>query len=206
VGDWVFLGVLLTIALTGYLLEGVRVAEDNPGYNAWSPVGWVFAQLYDGLGIGAQGLSDIRHGIWWFHGLLAIAFVAAIPFTKAVHMLTSYAGLVLKDPLAGKRLRPIPEELASEPAGYATLADFSISHLIQLDACTKCGKCHEVCPANATGRPLSPRDVVLELREQANASMDEVGIGGVLGTLMHGSDGTATMERPVVMHAVQRVR
>src|SRR5436189_33318 len=45
VGDWMFLGVLLTIALTGYLLEGVRVAEDNPGYNAWSPIGWVVAQV-----------------------------------------------------------------------------------------------------------------------------------------------------------------
>jgi Fe-S oxidoreductase/nitrate reductase gamma subunit len=203
VGDWVFLGVLLTIALTGYLLEGVRVAETNPGYNAWSPVGWVFAQLYDALGISQSGLADIRHGIWWFHGLLAISFVAAIPYTKAFHMLSSYASLVLKDPLAGKRLRPIPEELASEPAGYATLADFSITHLLQLDACTKCGRCHEVCPANTTGRPLSPRDVVLELREQANASMDEVGIGGVLGTLMHGSNGNETMRRQVIgEHAV----
>jgi Fe-S oxidoreductase/nitrate reductase gamma subunit len=198
VGDWVFLGVLLTIALTGYLLEGVRVAETNPGYNAWSPIGWVVAQLYDGLGIGANGLSDIRHGIWWFHGLLAITFVAAIPFTKAAHIFTSYAGLVLKDPLAGKRLRPIPPELASEPAGYATLADFGISHLIQLDACTKCGRCHEVCPANATGRPLSPRDVVLELREQANASMADLGIGGVLGSLMHDSGGGQVEARPVI--------
>ena len=172
VGDWVFLGVLITIALTGYLLEGVRVAEDNPGYNAWTPIGWVFAQLYDGLGVSQSGLTDIRHGIWWFHGLLAISFVAAIPYTKATHMLTSYASMVLKDPLAGKRLRPIPEELASEPAGYATLADFSITHLLQLDACTKCGRCHEVCPANITGRPLSPRDVILELREQANAGID----------------------------------
>jgi Fe-S oxidoreductase len=186
VGDWVFLGVLITIALTGYLLEGVRIAEDAPGYNPFSPVGWVFAQLFDGLG--QQGLSDVRHGIWWFHGLLAITFVAAIPFTKAAHMLSSYASLVLRDPLAGKRLRPIPPELASEPAGYGTLADFSVTHLLQLDACTKCGKCHEACPANATGRPLSPRDVVLELREQANASMTEAGLGGVLGTLLHGAN------------------
>src|SRR3954454_25381282 len=185
VGDWVFLGVLVTIALTGYLLEGVRVAEDHPGYNAWTPIGWVFAALYNGLGIGNQGLSDIRHGIWWFHGLLAISSVAAIPFTKAVHMLTSYASLVLRDPLAGKRLRPIPPGKEDEPAGYATLADFSVNHLLHLDACTKCGKCHEACPANATGRPLSPRDVILELREQSNAHVEQLGVGGVLGSLLH---------------------
>ncbi len=84
-------------------------------------------------------------------------------------MLTSYASLILEDPLAGKRLPEIPPERAEEPAGYATLADFTVTHLLQLDACTKCGKCHEACPANATGQPLSPRDVVLELREEANA-------------------------------------
>ena len=50
-------------------------------------------------------LGGLRHGIWWFHGLLAIAFVASIPYTKAAHMLSSFATLVLRDPLAGKRLR-----------------------------------------------------------------------------------------------------
>jgi Fe-S oxidoreductase len=188
VGDWVFLAALLYLALTGYMLEGVRIAMDSPGYDAFSPAGWVAAQAYLGLGLGDGTLGTIRHAIWWSHGLVAIVFVAAIPFTKAAHMLTSYASLVLRDPLAGKRLPPIPAPLAAEPAGYGTLADFSIQHLLQLDACTKCGKCHAVCPANATGLPLSPRDVVLELREHATASMREQGVGGLLGTLMRGAD------------------
>ena len=59
------------------------------------------------------------------------------------------------------------------------LSDFFTEHLLQLDACTKCGKCHVACPANATGRPLSPRDVVLDLREQQPS---EDRIGGVLGS------------------------
>jgi Fe-S oxidoreductase len=189
-GDWVFLVALLYLAVTGYLLEGVRIAMDHPGYNAFSPAGWVAAQLYGALGLGNGTLGTIRHTIWWSHGLVAIAFVAAIPYTKAAHMLTSFASLVLKDPKAGRRLRPIPPERANDPAGYATLADFTITHLLQLDACTKCGKCHEACPANATGRPLSPRDVVLELREQSNAAMGSAGIGGVLGSLLNGSGGS----------------
>jgi Fe-S oxidoreductase len=183
-GDWAFIGLLLVIAATGYLLEGVRIAMDAPGYDGFSPMGWVVAQGYGGLDLSGATLSATRHSIWWFHGLLAIAFVSAIPYTKAQHMLTSFTSLVLKDPLAGKRLRSIPPELAQEPAGYGKLADFSAVHLLQLDACTKCGKCHEACPANAVGRPLSPRDVILELREQANATMKDVGVGGVLGTLL----------------------
>jgi Fe-S oxidoreductase len=188
-GDWTFIGLLLVIACTGYLLEGVRIALDAPGYDEFSPLGWVVAQGYDGVGFSDGTLTTTRHSIWWFHGLLAIAFVAAIPYTKAQHMLTSFTSLVLKDPLAGKRLRSIPPELAQEPAGYGKLSDFSAVHLLQLDACTKCGKCHEACPANAVGRPLSPRDVILELREQANATMKDVGVGGVLGTLLGSRDG-----------------
>ena len=195
VGDWVFVCSLLYLVVTGYALEGIRIAMDNPGYNAYSPAGWVCAQIWDTIGFSEGTLSVLRHVGWWSHGLVALAFVASIPYTKAVHMLASFAGLVLRDPLAGKRLREIPEEKATEPAGYVQLADFSIPHLVQLDACTRCGKCHEVCPANATGLPLSPRDVILELREEANQAMAGAGIGGVIGGLMHGdADGRLEVE------------
>lgn len=199
-GDWAFLVILVVIALTGYALEGVRIAMDAPGYDAFSPMGWAVAQGYSVLGFSNGALTVVRHGLWWFHGLLAIAFVSAIPYTKATHMLTSYANLVMRDPQAGKRLRSIPSAKAAEPAGYATLADFSVEHLLNLDACTKCGKCHEACPATATGRPLSPRDVVLELREQSNAALRETGIGGVIGALLHGhaDDAEGGFQQPVV--------
>jgi Fe-S oxidoreductase/nitrate reductase gamma subunit len=188
VGDWTFVGILLILVLSGYVLEGARIAMDQPGYDEFSPAGWAAAQGFDAIGAGDSALRAVRHALWWSHGLLALAFVAAIPYTKATHMLQSFASLVLRDPLAGKRLRAIPDERAAEPAGYGSLADFSPVHLLQLDACTKCGKCHEACPALATGRPLSPRDVVLELREQANAAMKEVGVGGVLGVLIRGQE------------------
>lgn len=74
---------------------------------------------------------------------------------------------------------------ASGP-GYRTVGDLSARHLLQVDACTKCGKCHEACPARATERPLSPRDVVLELREQANEFL-RPGPGDVLRSLLRRS-------------------
>jgi nitrate reductase gamma subunit len=135
-GDWIFLGLLLYLAITGYLLEGVRISMDAPGYNVFSPVGWVFAQLFDLFGLSDGTLGVIRRVIWWTHGLVAIAFVAAIPYTKATHMIESWAGLILKDPKAGKRLRSIPDDRADQPAGYATLDYFWVTPLWLLDACT----------------------------------------------------------------------
>ena len=178
VGDWVFVVTLLVIALTGYVLEGVRIAMEQPGYDLVQFGGWIAAQPFEGAS--QATLSAWRHGLFWFHGLLAIVFVASIPYTKASHMLSSYASLILRDPEAGKRQPPIPEERALEPAGYGEIADLSALHMLQLDACTKCGKCHEVCPARATGRPLSPRDVILELREHSHGgSPIVIGEGGV---------------------------
>ena len=187
IGDWVFLGTLLVIALTGFLLEGVRIAMSDPGYGGTQFGGWIVAQALTGLS--DSTLAALRHGVWWFHGLLAITFVASIPYTKAAHMLSSLVSLSLRDPLAGKRLALIGPERAALPAGYGALADFSPLHLLQLDACTKCGRCHEACPANATGRPLSPRDVILELHEHERPHRAAgSGIGGLLGALV---DGTA---------------
>jgi len=111
IGDWMFVGILLVITLTGFLLEGVRIAMDHPGYGGTQFVGWLVAQALNGLS--RPALAGLRHGLWWFHGLLAIWFVASIPFTKAAHMLTSFLSLTLRDPLAGKRLAPIPPERAS---------------------------------------------------------------------------------------------
>ena len=159
-GDWALVGGLLYLLVTGYVLEGVRIAMDHPRDLDYSPAGWLVAQAFTGVGGGV--LDVLRMGMWWLHGLVAITLVAAIPYTKAAHMFASVLSLSTRDPLAGKRLRPAP---ADAPAGYATLGDFLPEHLIQVDGCTRCGRCHDACPANATGKPLSPRDVVLDLRD-----------------------------------------
>jgi Fe-S oxidoreductase len=179
IGDWMFVCLLLLIALTGFLLEGVRISMTHPGYSGTQFGGWIFAQLVGGLS--KPTLDALRHALWWFHGLLAISFVASIPWTKAMHMLTSYLSLSLRNPQAECALAVIAPEGADRPAGYGALEDFSPMHLLQLDACTKCGRCHEACPSNATGGPLSPRDVILELREHANHPGPNGFSGSVLG-------------------------
>src|SRR5882757_1936570 len=68
VGDWVFVVTLLVIALTGYMLEGVRIAMEQPGYDLVQFGGWVAAQPFEGAG--EATLAAWRHGLFWFHGLL----------------------------------------------------------------------------------------------------------------------------------------
>jgi Fe-S oxidoreductase len=178
IGDWAFLGILFFLALTGFLLEGFRIAVTDPPFEVWSPAGWALGQAFISLGLEGDAAESARLATWWGHGFAALAFVASIPFTKAVHVLTSPAGVAVRDDDAGKKLSPIPDHTKPEEVGYGVITDLSPKYLVQVDSCTKCGKCHEACPATASGYPLSPRDLILDLREQAEGAM---GIRATLG-------------------------
>jgi len=172
--DWAFLWTLVVIGATGYLLEAARLVwlEARPDVwdtRWWSPVGALIAEGLQRLGLDAHGGGVLRLSLWWFHGILALVFIALIPFTKVKHIFTAAASLMVRDPLAAQRLPRVPENQAAP--GVAKITDFNWKQLLNLDACTKCGRCHEACPARAVGAPLSPRDVILSLREFANASL-----------------------------------
>jgi Fe-S oxidoreductase len=196
--DWAFLWILLIIAGTGYVLEAARLVwlqhrADVWDTRWWSPVGALVAQGLRAVGLGEDGGALLRHGLWWFHGLIALVLIALIPYTKVKHMFTAAASLMVRDPLAAQRLPRIPESQA-EP-GAAKITDFNWKQLLNLDACTKCGRCHEACPARAVGAPLSPRDVILSLREFAKATLESGAVPEAAELDVHGkAPGQVAME------------
>ncbi len=166
--DWVFLGLLFFVTLSGFAVEGLRIAENWPGYErAWSPVGWATAGLFTRLGVTAGGATAWHFYLWWFHGLLALGLVAYIPYSKAFHLVIDFVNLVFHDEDVARRLPSPPPEAAA--AGYERLKDFTWKELLDLDACTRCGRCHVACPVQATGGGFSPRDLIADLREYADA-------------------------------------
>lgn len=174
--DALFSWGLLVIGITGFLLEALRILADRPPHEIWSVVGWHLADVLERVGLSAGGANESYGYAWWLHAMLVFAFIAYLPYSKAVHMFVAGVSLLLRDSLAGKRLPALNAE--AESSGYRSIADLSQKELINVDSCTKCGRCHVACPAGAGGWPLSPRDVVLELKEQADAAL-----GG--GNLLH---------------------
>jgi Fe-S oxidoreductase/nitrate reductase gamma subunit len=187
--DWAFLWTLVVIGVTGYLLEAARLVwlEARPEVwdtRWWSPIGAVIAEGLQALGLGPEGGGALRLSLWWFHGILALIFIALIPFTKVKHIFTAAASLMVRDPLAAQRLPRVPE--SQENPGVTKITDFNWKQLLSLDACTKCGRCHEACPARAVGAPLSPRDVILSLREFANAALESGALPPAAELEVHG--------------------
>lgn len=165
--DWALLAVLFLLTVGGFVVEGMRILADRPAFEMhWSPVGWQVANLLAGAGLSPEAAAFLHTRSWWFHATLALIFVALFPYTKAQHMLAALASLAFRDEMAAKRLPGLHDPEGAP--GYGSLSDMTWRELLMLDACTRCGRCHESCPARASGAPLSPRDVVLDLRAHAD--------------------------------------
>ena len=164
--DWIFVGLLLLTTLTGYLVEGLRIGSEWPAYEkAWSPVGWSTAAVFARLGLAGSTTTTVHFYLWWGHAILALGFIAYIPYSKAFHLVIDAFNLVFHNEEVARRL-PTPPPAAE--GGYARLEDFTWRELLSLDACTRCGRCHAICPIQTSGMGFSPRDFILDLREYAD--------------------------------------
>ena len=153
-----------TIGVTGFFIEAVRLAATRPAAAAASYVGSAIAPLFAGIPL--ESLLATHRALWWTHMLLAFGFLASIPLSKMVHMGTGAASIFLRTSRPKGALQPIPGIEDEEKIGVMDVHDFSWKQLLSSDACTKCGRCHDECPANAAQMPLSPRDLVLKTKDQ----------------------------------------
>jgi Fe-S oxidoreductase len=135
-----------------------------PSFERWSFVGWPLAKLIENSSNLAGG-----HQVWWIlHVLTFFAFLVILPVTMLRHMFTSPLNMYLKDRERPKgAMKPMPNlmETELESFGASTIEDFTWKQLLDLDACTMCGRCTSVCPAHATGKSLDPREIVLKSGE-----------------------------------------
>ncbi|MFC5365424.1 heterodisulfide reductase-related iron-sulfur binding cluster [Salinirubrum litoreum] len=184
--DALFVWSLFLLGVGGYLIEGLRIVGTGfPSFETVSFVGYFLALVFDAAGVSAGLAESLYWWGWWSHALLALAFVAWIPYAKPFHMISSFANVVTRDEKAGRRLPGVPSDAAPDEIGYTSVDDFSWKAMLDQDACTKCGRCSSVCPAKASGRNLDPRDVILDLktyREELDAgetdSVEIVADGG----------------------------
>ncbi len=173
--DGAFVWTLFLLAVGGYLVEGIRILGTGfPDFETVSFVGWFVALALQGVGVSPELARTVYPAAWWSHSLLALGFVAAVPYAKPFHMLSSFANVVTRDEKAGVRLPGVPADAAPDEIGFTEVEDMSWRQMLDQDACTKCGRCSSVCPAKASGRPLDPRDVILDLK----GYREEVDAGG----------------------------
>jgi len=138
----------------------------------------------------AASLEIIERVCWWFHILGILAFLNYLPYSKHFHILlafpnTWYSNLNPKGEFTNmasvtNEVKAILDpsfvpETAGEPArfGAKDVRDLTWKNLMEAYTCTECGRCTSVCPANQTGKLLSPRKIMMDTRDR----ITEVGNG-----------------------------
>jgi Fe-S oxidoreductase len=159
------LGLLALIGLTGLAVEAARITvEGRPDFETWSFIGYPLSYL-----VPTSVAAGTHQVLWAAHAVAFTAFLVVLPTTKLRHMVTSPTNMALSVTDVPKgAMRPMPNLMEAEDiesVGANLVAEFTWKDLMDTDACTICGRCTSVCPANHTGKPLDPREIVLKLGE-----------------------------------------
>ena len=159
------LGSLAVIIITGYIVEALRLAAEQPAHAVWSPVGNSIAQVFYS-GMSKEQLEAQHLWVWIFHGLISLAFVALIPATYFSHMYKSPTSIYWQRTKPRGLLEKIDDIEEQEIFGISKFGQFSWHDRLNFDACVECGRCTSVCPVNRAGGPLDPREIILSLKKR----------------------------------------
>ncbi len=165
--DLIALILIGVVVFTGFIVEGFRIAatelKTTPSWALWSPGGFILARAFSGLG--EQTLLLWHRITWWAHMVIALGAITYVSlyWNKLWHIIVSPLNVFFRSLEPRGALVPIDLETA-ESFGAAKIEDFTWKQLMDLDACTRCGRCQDICPAYSSGKPLSPKKITQDLR------------------------------------------
>ena len=175
------------------LMQGADLALQNLGADHYVkagsfPISSFLLPLFDGMSI--EAIVMIERACWWFHILGILAFLNYLPYSKHFHIIlafpnTYYSNLepkgsftnmasvknevqMMMDPNADPYAAPVEAEDAEDPGrfGAKDVNDLNWVQLMNAYSCTECGRCTSECPANQTGKLLSPRKIMMDTRDR----------------------------------------
>jgi Fe-S oxidoreductase len=160
--------LILAIVVTFLLWNATRIALGIEDGDA-RPI----SNLLSGLFAGGTGTEIAERVLVWSHLLVILGFLVFLPGSKHLHIGTAPVNVWLAKDRRSGYLEPnrIDLEAAEEDIrfGVATQKDLSKKQMLDLFTCTECGRCQEACPAWATGKPLSPKLLIMDLRDRVVA-------------------------------------
>ena len=155
-------GIVTTLLLWHATLIALGL---NPWPADWSPV----SDALSGLFADDTTTEALERVFVWAHVLIILGFLAYLPHSKHLHIATAAINVFFGRTRARGRLEPLDFEAEDEAAlrfGAGTVADLTWKQMLDAMSCTECGRCQDVCPAYATGKALSPKLLIMGIRDQ----------------------------------------
>ncbi len=155
---WIY-SLLITVTITFLLYEGAVIALD-PSHSQYSFVGIIIAKLF------SSPSALLVKVFWWIHIINVFIFIIYVPRSKYLHMIAGPVNIVLKNNsyLAKTKILDIEDEEA-EFFGVEKINHFTQKDLLDGFACIDCGRCQDYCPAYISGKSLSPKKIITDIRD-----------------------------------------
>ncbi len=169
-GDAIFIlsmigGLMLTLILFSAL---ERVVEPRLPL-VLQPISGAVSMVLSGLS--PETAASAARVQWWIHALLILVFLNYLPYSKHLHVIVSLPNTFLSNtsgPGPIGAMKPMDLEAETDQFGAADVMHLTWKNLLDGYSCTECGRCTAACPANITGKPLSPRKIMINTRERLN--------------------------------------
>jgi Fe-S oxidoreductase len=173
--SWSANAILLMILIL-MLSDVVIDATSDRLRGVWSPVADVAFDLFGGLS--PQTLSAWNLGAYWINVITNIVFLNYLPLSKHFHVITAFFNTLFVRTMPQGHMEKLDVEGAFEREeflGLETIKNLSWKDVFDLYNCTECGRCEANCPAHLSGKVLSPKEIILEIRDQAYQEMPVFG-------------------------------
>ncbi|HET7028516.1 MAG TPA: 4Fe-4S dicluster domain-containing protein, partial [Candidatus Limnocylindrales bacterium] len=157
--------------------------------------------------VGAPQAEGAFVALWWAHVVLVAAFLAYLPFSKHLHIATSFFNVFFRKLAPRGELPAMDLEREGATFGVKTIADLGWKDLLDGFTCTECGRCQQACPAWNTGKPLNPKTFVMGLRDmsvEAEAGLPLIPNSPIVRETYGLTDGLseAALAKPIVDDAI----
>jgi Fe-S oxidoreductase len=186
---YIILGLIGGLVISDLLAAGLDVAltGEVPGWEA--PVAAGLGSLFIG---GSETVLTVAKELWvWIHLGFLFAFLIFIPRSKHLHMIGAVFNTYFRrlNPPGRMRTLDLSDESVEE-FGVGRIDQFTWKQLLDGYACTECGRCHVNCPATLSGKPLSPKYLILKMRDHLTEVGDQM-LNGKLATAAAGAGANA---------------
>ncbi|MDF2647039.1 MAG: hypothetical protein K0Q73_2844 [Paenibacillus sp.] len=152
--------LMLSVVVSG----GFEQIKEGMETSAFAPISSLFVAAFSGMSHKAAMVGFYIS--WWMHLLILLSFLIYVPQSKHFHIITAPINILLRRTEPTGKLASLDlEDEEAESFGVGKIEDFTQKQMLDFYSCVECGRCTNVCPANTTGKMLSPMHLITKLRD-----------------------------------------
>lgn len=183
IGEFLLVTGIFTMNGADKILQGIQ-PDHYPDTGLLAVSSWLGPALFGGMN--PESLMFLERFGWWLHIFVVLGFILYLPISKHLHIFLAFPNVYFSRLESRGKMENMPEimnevksmlGMEAETSASATeelpefgakdVFDLSWKNILNAYACTECGRCTAVCPANITGKKLSPRKVMMDIRDRA---------------------------------------